>query len=222
VSAPTLSRPSSSTSPSSPPALRATRPGWRDPRLAVGVGLVALCGLLGARLLASADDTVAVWALAGPGVAGERLANADLEVVRMRFADPAQADRYVSAADQLPAGAVLTRGVGPGELLPRAALGDQQQAQLVQLPITVAAQAVPSTLVIGTAVDLWVTPRDSRRAVRVLDDVPVLALPRDGSSLGTSEDRQVVVGLDARSQEALPEALALLADGTPVLTARVG
>src|SRR4051812_4756282 len=44
----------------SPAATRASRSRWRDPRLVVGVAVVAVCGLLGARFLGGADDTVAV------------------------------------------------------------------------------------------------------------------------------------------------------------------
>ena len=51
------------------PATRVRRPGWRDPRLAVGLVLVAAATVAGARLLATSDDTVAVWVttIAGPG-----------------------------------------------------------------------------------------------------------------------------------------------------------
>src|SRR6478736_5540715 len=63
---------SSRVHPSTPTAVRATRPGWRDPRLWVGVLIVAVSVVAGARVLAAADDTVAVWAVAadaGPGAA---------------------------------------------------------------------------------------------------------------------------------------------------------
>ena len=44
------------------PAVRRLRSSrWRDPRLAVGVVLVAASVVVGARVLAAADDTVAVW-----------------------------------------------------------------------------------------------------------------------------------------------------------------
>ena len=38
-------------------------PGWRDPRLWIGVAIVAVSVVVGSRLLAAADDSVAVWAL---------------------------------------------------------------------------------------------------------------------------------------------------------------
>ena len=44
-----------------PTALRLRNPSWRDPRLWVGVALVLVSVVAGARLLASADDTVGVW-----------------------------------------------------------------------------------------------------------------------------------------------------------------
>ncbi len=47
-----------------PRATRSRRPGWRNPRLLLGIVLVAGSVVLGARLLAAADDTVAVWAVA--------------------------------------------------------------------------------------------------------------------------------------------------------------
>ena len=42
--------------------MRGHRPAWRDPRLWIGVVLVAASVVAGARLLAAADDTVQVWA----------------------------------------------------------------------------------------------------------------------------------------------------------------
>src|SRR3954463_4573862 len=55
-----------------PPATRLSARRWRDPRVVVGVGLVALSVLLGTTLLGAADDTVAVWRGGGgppPGAA---------------------------------------------------------------------------------------------------------------------------------------------------------
>ena len=45
-----------------PAALRGQRPAWRDPRLWIGIVLVAASVVVGARVLAAADDTVQVWA----------------------------------------------------------------------------------------------------------------------------------------------------------------
>ena len=71
------------------PAQRVRRPGWRDPRLWIGVVLVAGCVVAGARMLAAADDTVQVWAAASDLGAGDRLTEDDLVAQRVRFADAA-------------------------------------------------------------------------------------------------------------------------------------
>src|SRR5687768_2156746 len=100
---------------SSPPAIRAYRPSWRDPRLAVGLALVCLSVLVGARVLASADDTVAVYAARESLVAGQRVTAEELTEVQLRFTSEEDADRYLAAGDELPKDAVLLRPVGPGE-----------------------------------------------------------------------------------------------------------
>jgi hypothetical protein len=215
---------------SSPPARRFTRPGWRDPRLAVGVLL--LCGsvLLGARVLATADDTVAVWGTRTSLVQGQEVSADDLVPIQVRFADPDAADRYVGAADTLPDGASLSRDVGAGELLPREALVQTAEDELVEVPLSVEVAGIPSSVEIGSHVDVWVAPAGGVRAagsagaVQVLGDVPVLA---DGSAASSAagfagEQRPVVVGVPPDAQGDLSRVLARLSTGTVVLVRRQG
>ena len=68
----------------------------------VGVAVVAACTLLGARLLAGADDTVAVWAAGASLGEGQQVGTADLVARRVRFVDQRDADRYLPAAGALP------------------------------------------------------------------------------------------------------------------------
>lgn len=220
MSAPTLLR-----SPSSPVATRAARPGWRDPRLALGIGLVAVCAVLGARLLGSADDTVEVWALRSDGVAGTALEQGDLERTRVHFGSSSAADAYLRPDDDLADRPVLTRPVGAGELLPKAALGEADTLNLIELPLVVAANAVPATVRPGSIVDVWVTPEDDRtggRAGLVLDDVPVLALPGASAALSASAESQVIVGLDDAAQAGLANALSRVSAGTVLITRQAG
>jgi hypothetical protein len=206
----------------SPPAQRPVRARWRDPRLVVGVLLVAGCALLGARLVGGADDTVAVWATARSMQPGQPLTTDDLRRQQVRFEDQADADRYVSADDPLPAGAPLARAVGAGELLPRSALGEPRSVSLTEVPLSVPTDAVPGTVRTGSVVDVWVTPEagggPAAQSLLVLDDVPVLGAPRSGTTLGPSATRQVVVGVAAAQADELPVALTALAGGTALLT----
>lgn len=216
--------------PGSPPAARHRAGLWRDPRLAVGVALVAVCALLGATVLGGADATVGVWAARVPLTGGQALAPADLVRREVRFADGADADRYVSADAPLPAGTVLTRDVGPGELLPRTTLGSTGRAAAVEVPLSVPTDAVPATLRAGSVVDVWVTPDPDLAAdasaagdagsVLVLGRVRVVSLSRAGGALGPTATRQVIVGVEPSQEDALPTALAQLARGSVVLVRR--
>ncbi len=217
------------TAPDSPVA---RRPGtrWRDPRLAIGLVVVATCALLGGRLLAAADDTVGVWATARAMNQGEAVAVGDLVRREVRFVEQADADRYVSAADALPAGATLNRPLGAGELVPRGAVGAGDDVALTEVPLSVGTEAVPGTVRVGAVVDVWVTPDaavdadiapGSPRAptsTLLFDDVAVVSAPEGGTSLGPSATRQVIVGVDPEQQEVLPAALAALAGGSVILT----
>ncbi len=195
----------------------------------IGVAVVAACTLLGARLLAGADDTVAVWAAGATLGEGQQVGTGDLVARRVRFVDQRDADRYLPASDALPEGVTLARAVGAGELLPRAALGTRAAGTLTDLPLSVGTEAVPATVRVGSTVDVWVTADrattrtgsgSGRRATLVLDDVRVVSAPPTGSSLGPTATRQVIVGVDEDQQDELPTSIAALAGGTVLLTVR--
>ncbi len=186
--------------------------------------------LLGARVLATADDTVAVWGTRTSLVRGQGVATADLVPVQVRFTDPGSADRYVAAADSLPDGTTVSRDLGAGELLPREALTHEAEETLVEVPLSVEAAGIPSSVEVGSHVDVWVTRTadggagDGGGAVRVLADVAVLA---DGSAAASAtgfggELRPVVVGVPPTAQDELSEVLARLSRGTVVLVRRQG
>lgn len=137
------------------PATRATAPGWRDVRLWVGLLIVAASVLVGARVLASADDTVAVWAAREDLVAGSTVAAEDVVAVRVRFRDAAQLEGYLPADAAWEDGRVLLRDVGAGELVPLAATGEEPDDTVRLLPIAVDPAQVPPGVVAGSVVDVW-------------------------------------------------------------------
>ena len=206
-----------------PPARRPASATWRDPRLIVGIVIVAVSVLLGVQLFNGADDTVSVWAARSDLRSGTTVGAADLERRDIRFANAEDADRYLSAGSSLPADTLLIRDVSAGELLPRSALGDAGSASLVEVPVAVAAEAVPATVRAGSVVDVWVTPDatgDAERAesVLVFDDVVVVAAPRSDTALGPGSTRQIIVGVDSGQEDGLAAALARVATGTTVIT----
>lgn len=202
---PMMSAVTSSPGTSDPPAaVRAGSPTWRDPRLWVGVALVAASVLGGARLLAQADESVSVWAARDDIGAGVTIGPADLVARQVRFVDPADESLYLLVGAQLPDDLRLVHGVGAGELVARTAVGASGDSGLLTVPIALPRLAVPPGVAAGSHVDVWVTvEEDDGRVVSrpLLTDVVVLEAPTATDSFGVQGDRQLVLGV-AEAQEA--------------------
>ena len=143
--------------PASPRASRLATPSWLDGRLVLGLLLVLVSVVVGARVLSSADRSTLVWAASKDLTAGTLLADGDLEPVRVRLFE--SAGQYVGAGGQPPVGYVVRRGLGAGELLPEGALtAPEREAELRLVTVPVEAGHYPPTLRDDQRVDLWVTP----------------------------------------------------------------
>jgi hypothetical protein len=208
------------------PAARATRPGWRDPRLWVGVAIVAACVVAGARLLAAADETVPVWAAATDMGVGDRVTATDLVAARVRFADDHALEGYFTVAEDLPADMQLTSGVAAGELVPRSSVGSATGSGLVELPIAVDPEQVPPSVEAGAVVDVYLVGATSGTGAKgdpgaaadgpVLAAVTVVEAPPIAESFGTTGKRQLVVAVQETDATGFFEALGRY--DAPVLT----
>lgn len=185
-----------------PPAIRAATPGWRDPRLWVGAAIIAVSVIAGARLMGAADDSVAVWAVASDMGTGDTVTAEDLVARQVRFVDPGQLDTYFAADEELPADLSLRRGVGAGELLPRAAVGATAESETLHLPVAVDAALVPPSVRSGSVVDVYLTGRsdeespDDRAGGRaVLSEVTVIEAPSLDEGFAVTGMRQLVLGV---------------------------
>ena len=138
-----------------PTAARLRRPGWRDPRLLVGIALIAASVVLGSWAVTTAQRTVPVYVARDVLVPGAALPEAALVVADVRLAD--HVDGYLRADEPLPEGAVLLRTVGAGELVPVAAVGQAADLDVRTVPVALAGPP-PSGLRAGSRVDLWFTP----------------------------------------------------------------
>ncbi len=210
-----------------PAATRGRLARWRNPRFLLGALLVTGSTVLGAQVLAASDDTVAVWAVTADLPAGAEIGVDQLERREVRFPDKSTADRYVAAADELPAGVTLDRPVEGGELLPRAAVSQEAPADLVEVPLGVLADDLPATVRQGSVVDVWVATEvpgaaesragSPKAAVPVLSDVVVVAVPKADAGFAPQTTRQVIVGVPRDSVGRLGEALGAIADGRVVI-----
>jgi hypothetical protein len=205
------------------PAQRATTPGWRDPRLWIGVAIIAASVVVGAKVMASADDTVEVWAVDRDLVAGDSITTDDLTARRVRFVSPEDLERYLLATESVVDGTRITRTVGEGELLPRSATGASLTTGVIEVPINVEPGQVPPSVGAGSIVNIWVAGGDvvaseDQVAVLVLEGVVVLEAPRLADDFGGAGQRQLVIGVPSDQADDLASALGAAASGQLVVT----
>ena len=145
--------------PGSPRAQRLAAPSWLDARLVLGVLLVLVSVVVGARVLSSADRSTLVWAAARDVAPGTVLTAADFEPQRVRLFDAAQRGRYVSAQDgRAPVDYVARVSLAAGDLVPSSALLDLgKDTDLRQVTLSVPSGHAPPDLRGGQQVDVYLT-----------------------------------------------------------------
>lgn len=136
-------------------AARLRRPTWRDPRLLVGVVVVALSVALGSWAVSAAGRTDAVYAAEGVLTPGDVLTGDDLRTVEVRLGGGT--DGYLLVSDGLPEDAVVLRTVEPGEFVPASALGAGEDLAVRAVAVPVAS-GLSDRIVAGADVDLWHVP----------------------------------------------------------------
>lgn len=196
---------------------RVRRPSWRDPRLGVGVLLVAGSVALGTWAIGQADRTIEVYSAREALSPGAAMTEEDLAVVRVQIRDVQ--DLYLTPQTDLTEGTVVVRTVGAGELVPRSSVG--QAADLAVRPVAVPAGRTALTyLSAGARVDMWVArpdgagPTASLLAPELLvADVEIAAVHEDTSLFAGSDQIQVQVLL---TENDLPEVLAALSSAAEI------
>lgn len=140
-----------------PTAARLRKPSWRDSRLVVGVVLVLLSMAIGAKVIASADDTVPMYAAAAALVPGQPVSQKDVKRVDVQLG--VDGTRYVAADHDIAADTFALRDVRPGELLPRSALGTKADVNLKPVSVPVDGGGA-AQLAAGSIVDVWVNAKE--------------------------------------------------------------
>lgn len=138
-----------------PTLTRLRRPGWRDPRLILGLVLVAASVALGSWAVSSAGRTVAVYAAAGPLTPGEPVDTSNLRAVEVRLGSGD--GKYLLAGRPLPDDLVALRVVGDGELVARSAVGGAGELAVRAVAIPVVG-ALSDRVTDGALVDVWFVP----------------------------------------------------------------
>jgi len=187
-----------------PVAGRLRRPGWRDPRLLVGLLLIAISVTAVTGIVRSSDTTVPYYAAKDTLTPGTVLARDDVVVVQVRIPD----GTYV-APDEEPWGLVVTRVVGDGELVPHASLADQDDfagrpiAVRTSLPL---AEGVER----GSLVDVYLTRTDADEpdTALVASHLVVESVDHDSGSFSAGSVETVYVVVPQHDIEEFLDALA--------------
>jgi hypothetical protein len=206
---------------SAPRATRATARRLRDPRMWIGVLLVAVSALAGGRVLAVANSTVEVWSAGRDLPRDATIALSDLVSTSVHFSDSDTIRSYVPVARSL-LGHQLAQPLEAGQLIPAAAVGSVDPP-VAELPLGVAAADLPADLAAGDRVDVYALPDDQQsnavtdvsrvvRGIRVLD----VAAPEISAAGG---QREVLLAVDPTAD--LRSVLGALVGARPVLI-RVG
>lgn len=208
--------------PASPKAVRLASPGWLDTRLVLGVLLVLVSVVVGARVLSAADRTATVYAAARDLEPGATLQAGDLVPQEVRL-EPAQVARLVPVPEGgPPTGYVVLRALTAGDLVLRSALVDERGTDLRQVTLQVAPGHAPPDLRSSQLVDVYVTPEQGRQAAiatsasptpvhagsrLVLTSVAVASAP-SGEGFGGERDQAVVLNVAPADVLALVRAVA--------------
>ncbi|UFU02170.1 hypothetical protein LQF12_11700 [Ruania suaedae] len=129
------------------------RPSWRDPRLGLGVLLVAGSVALGSWVVGEASRTVQVYAAPDVLTPGETIDVDRLDVIEVGLAQAHDLYLTPGAAE---GGLVVVRTVQAGEIVPVASVGEAADVDVRAVAVPVSA-ALAATIGSGSRVDLWVS-----------------------------------------------------------------
>lgn len=179
------------------PARTVRRWRWRDARLWVGLGLIAVSMVAGARLLSAGQDTVTVWRATRDLAPGAVPA---VEPVALALGDAAG----VYAPASVPLVGRMAVPVGAGALIPTHAVTAAAPPDHREVTVPVDPLHAPVELASGDVVDVWVTPTDPGGHPTpprlVLADVMVASVVADAVGVGG----ETPVVLDLASSDVAP------------------
>ncbi|WP_336645158.1 hypothetical protein [Microbacterium sp. USHLN186] len=174
---------------------RGRRPFFGDVRFLIGVALVVVSVVGVWMLVSSSRSTTPVLQATRTVLPGESISAAELQVVEVGLGSTAEA--YL-APQTLEPGAVATRTLVEGELVPLSAVGAADDMR--STTVVVSSTAVPADVVPGTVVELWhAPPREDGRAFdepRILVADAVVAAVAEEEGMLTGERTKVELVVD--------------------------
>lgn len=131
---------------------RRRRKFWFDPRFGIGLGLVVASVVGVGAIVTATDRTAVVYAARSSLTAGDTVRAADLVPTKVRLGG---VSRLYLAGGALPgAGAVVTRTIAAGELIPVSAVGAAAGVSETSVVVNVQGRLAAS-IAAGSPVDVW-------------------------------------------------------------------
>jgi len=186
-------RPTHSSTAQAPAARRLPRARFGDIRLWLGLALVVVSVVMGARLLNADEDTVVVLRATRDLAVGAPIS----ALVPVQVSRAAVGDEYL--AGQPDETAILRWPVTAGELVPRSAIVPQSQANVREVAVPVDPLRAPPGLAPGDLVDVWSSQAESAAGQPrlVLANARIADVATD--DVGISGDMGVVLTVPAEA-----------------------
>ena len=188
---------------------RLRRPGWREPRLLVGLGLVVVA-IAATTATVTYGDATESFAVADRDLeVGQTVTAEDLRTVDLRL--ESTGEQYVAGAQQLHEGSVVLQRVPEGQLIPTESLGRQEDIDRRPIGIPLATP-LPSGTEPGDHVDIWASQRDRTggqwdEPVQILEGAELAGVEESGGGLAADDDATAQVLVDSADVEAVVGAL---------------
>jgi len=182
-----------------PMAGRLRRPSWRDPRLLIGLVMIAIAVVAVSATVRAADRTAPYYTATEVLTPGTVLTESHVTVTHVRVSDGV----YVRADEEAPWGEVLTRVVGKGELLPSEAVATATDVDFRAVAVRTTSP-LAEDVVTGSVVDVWLTSESEAGPVSrsVADSLVVSQIEHDDGAfaVGSAETVYVLVPQTAMSE----------------------
>lgn len=187
-------------------AARIRTPGWRDPRLIVGIILVVLSVTGVVALVQSMDARQGYWAASTDIVPGTQANAEDFHIVQASMSE--SSGHYWLADDNLPPNFLVSSTVRQGELLPVRDVAESDPDGRHQLGVRVS-EDMPGSIGIGSRVDVWValTSDDGRgfdKPTKLVGNAEVVGLDENSSTFAAADTTTAYLMV---SEDALPAML---------------
>jgi hypothetical protein len=181
---------------------------WGDVRLWVGVSVLIGSMFIGARVMASGEETVTLWRATSDLAVGSNPVSVEPIVVALGGTE----ESYFQGLNPPPG--VLVRPVGVGEFIPAAALGSANEMPVRVVTVPVDPLHVAIGVNPGDQVDVWASADSSNVSTsaqasiapnKVLSHITVIEIARE--VVGTGGDIGVVLSVPEADVPALVMAM---------------